>query len=97
MRPTSNPETALPFPAAVPAEHGAAIAGCVGAWRIRYRQGAADCVDGFDSSDAATEAACRLLDGGSDVIGIDAGQDERAIDRERLALIYAAWVRARYH
>jgi hypothetical protein len=97
MRPNNNPGSVLPFPAAVPIEHGVVPAAGSDAWRIRYRQGAGECVEGFASSDEATEAACRLLDGGSDVVGIGAGQDEAAIDREHLALIYASWVRARYH
>ncbi len=97
MRPTDNPASAARFHAAVPVEHRVVAAACLDAWRIHYRHGAADHVEGFASSDAATEAACRLLDHGSEVISIDAGPDETAIDRERLALIYASWVRARYH
>ncbi len=97
MRPTDNPRAGLPFHAGVTAERGVAPAGAPYSWHIHYRQGAADLIEGFESSDAATEAACRLLDNGSEVIGIGAGPDESAIDREHLALIYASWVRARYH
>jgi hypothetical protein len=100
MHQTNNPRSALPFHAAASVKHGAAPAGEVGAvWRIQYGQGVADGIEAFESSDAATEAACRLLDSGSDVVGIGMGigSDKSAIGRERLALIYALWVRARYH
>ncbi len=97
MRQTNNPASALPFHAAVPIEHGAVPESGPDAWRIHYRQGTANRVAGFQSSDAATEAACRLLDNGSEVIRIGTSPGVTTIDRERLALIYASWVRARYH
>ena len=47
---------------------------------------------GFDTQDTAVEAACRLMDGGYNVVGVGTGPDENALSREDLARIYAIQV-----
>jgi hypothetical protein len=66
------------------------------AWHVRYRNGMGEWVAGFHTSDAATEAACYLLDHGDDVLAISEDCAAHAIEREEIALIYSCWVRARH-
>jgi hypothetical protein len=53
-------------------------------------------IAGFHTSDAATEAACYLLDHGDDVIAIGGDSVAHALEREEIAHIYSRWVRARH-
>jgi hypothetical protein len=66
-------------------------------WHVHYRQGIQDHVVGFETPEAATEAACRMLDHGDDVSGIGPGSLIDTLGREEIAHIYARWARARYH
>ncbi len=67
------------------------------AWQVHFRLGAQKHVAAFKTADEATEAACRLIDGGSEFVDIETVQGSTAIDREQMAHLYARWSRARYH
>jgi hypothetical protein len=66
------------------------------AWHVRYRNGRDERVAAFHTSDAATEAACHLLDHGDDVTAIGGESVVHAIGREEIALIYSRWARAKH-
>jgi hypothetical protein len=72
-------------------------AGDISAWEVHFRLGAESRVVAFRTALEATEAACRLIDGGGEVIDIETTQGTAAIDREQMAHVYARWSRARYH
>ncbi len=69
----------------------------IASWQVHFRQGAEDHVAAFKTADEATEAACRLIDGGSEIVDIETTQGTGIIDREQMAHVYARWSRARYH
>ena len=64
-------------------------------WHVRCGTGHESIV-GLETQEEAIEAACRLMDGGFNVVGIGSGAED-ALCCEQLALIYAIWVRARHH
>jgi hypothetical protein len=66
-------------------------------WHVQYREGVKSHSAKFQDPDQAIEAACHLLDHGSDVYRIGTRPKSEAMDREQIARIYANWVRARYH
>jgi hypothetical protein len=66
-------------------------------WQVQYREGLKSHVARFESPDKAIEAACHLLDHGTDVYRIRTRPSAESMGREQIARIYATWVRARYH
>jgi len=66
-------------------------------WHVHYREGLTDHVARFQSPERAVEAACHLLDHGSDVYRIRARPKAETLDKEQIARIYAVWARARYN
>jgi len=52
---------------------------------------------GFETQEAAVEAACRLMDSGYAIVGVGRGPGDGGLDREQLAVAYATWVRVRHH
>jgi hypothetical protein len=65
-------------------------------WHVRCGPGHEPIV-GLQTQEQAIEAACWLMDGGFDVVGVGTGPTDDEVDRERMARVYAIWVRARYH
>ena len=61
-------------------------------WHVQYRQGGDSHVVRFESPEGAIEAACRLMDTGSDVFGIGTGPLTDSIGRDEIVRIHAMWV-----
>jgi hypothetical protein len=65
-------------------------------WHVRCGPGHESIV-GLDTQEEAIEVACRLLDGGVDVVGLGPGPGSDILSQEQSALVYARWVGARHH
>jgi hypothetical protein len=62
-------------------------------WHIQYRKNGSDLIVRAPTPEAAIEAACHLIDEGSDVFGIGTGPLTDTIARNEIAHIYAIWAR----
>ena len=64
-------------------------------WYVQYRQGQADRVEWFPTSELAIEAGCILIDKGCDVYGIGVGSLDDAVSRDHISRIYSLWAKLR--
>ena len=64
-------------------------------WHVQYREHSAEHVLHCLTPEAAIEAACELIDQGSDVFGIGTGSLTDSISTPEIARIYDLWARAK--
>ncbi|MGA8711561.1 MAG: hypothetical protein WB647_00910 [Roseiarcus sp.] len=64
-------------------------------WHVQYRRHDADHVEWFPTPERAVEAACGFMDDGCEVYGIGCGMLDNSIGKDRIASIYALWVKAK--
>ena len=64
-------------------------------WFVRYWQSGAEHLVEVTTPELAVEEACRLLDDGCEVSGIDLGSLTDSIDKDQIARIYEMGTRAR--
>jgi hypothetical protein len=64
-------------------------------WHVQFRNHAGEQIVRRSTPEGAIEVACQLIDDGCDVHGIGVGPLTDSIGRDRIARIYALWVRPR--
>jgi hypothetical protein len=65
-------------------------------WHVQYRSAGIEHVAWHQNPEDAIEAACRLIDGGTEVFGLGTDSLDDTLDRREIARIYAIWARANH-